>query len=54
MDDLPKEPRSNFKLKFELEIWRRNVLLPWLVVCIALIGSSAFWRIVERLLVGVS
>lgn len=53
MDDPLKEPKSDFKLKLELELRRRNALLPWLVVCIALIGSSAFWRIVERLLVGV-
>lgn len=54
MDDQPKEQQSTLKLKVELELRRHSALLPWLVVCIALIGSSAFWRIVEKLLVGVN
>lgn len=52
MDASPREPRSDLDLKLELKLRRRSALLPWLVVCVALIGSSAFWRVVEKLIAG--
>lgn len=52
METPSKEPRSDLDLKLELRLRRRSALLPWLVVCIALIGSSAFWRVVEKLIAG--
>lgn len=52
MDVSPKEPGSDLDLKLELKLRRRSALLPWLVVCVALIGSSAFWRVVEKLIAG--
>jgi hypothetical protein len=52
-----EEPSKNtdpdFSMRLELTLRRRKALLPGLVVCLALIGSSAFWRIVEKLVSGV-
>lgn len=42
----------DFDLRFRLRGKRRKVVLPWLVAGLALIGSTSFWKVFERFLIG--
>lgn len=53
MDDQGKPP-NDFDLELKLRIRRRRAILPWAVVAgLALVNSSKFWDVLEKLLFSV-
>ncbi len=53
MDDHGKQ-QNDFALEHKLRIRRRRALLPWVVVAgLALVNSSKFWDVLDKLLLGV-
>lgn len=54
MDDPNKQSDDfHFDLRLRLRGKRRRFLSPLLVVCLAVIGATSFWKVVDRLVANV-